>query len=653
MPDVSQLSDLDRRRNEVRQFLSRGDPSKRFITQKLGGDSYIEKAFAIYYLGPTFLSGLAPQACERAIQEIAQKLEYQRSEIRADAIQAMGGKPKESAGLKELPNSYTSALLAAAYLKVVNIQEESAQRDAKVEPEPPESVAVAIDTAVSWLRGRIVKPDGYVPSLYASTNPSSYLTFWCAAVLCEWRQYRERHRIVASEENQESLERLRAWSGRRLRDMLAFHHGKLRPQFDVIETVYACATLLMTSEASDDKILVEHALSVLFDSYFQFGCLEASAPVFTDVDNLSVQISTAEALATIFLADPSGKSLDPHLHRLKDTYEWLKDHGGPENGWHPEGQGRANRPNAYSTAAATLLLNNYGKLLDDQLDREVRSGLQVGPFVKNPKFQGTKYPGDLGQLFQETIFGPIKSGQRKIASYSMVLYGPPGTSKTTVAKLISRDLEWPLLQMDAGKFMQKGRAGIDETAAEVFAKLSYLKSVVVLFDEVEELVGERGSPQANMESRLLTTAMLPRLQELRDKREIVFILATNHVESIDSAIIRLGRFDIVRCVLPPTAEERKTMLNGLVADYNLPADVRKLVDDLRIAEKSNRFCYGDLDAFVRELAIAQTANKCNRDAIERVLEHAQARVIPEDKLEKFEKNMKTVDRPGLRTAGKA
>jgi hypothetical protein len=53
---------------------------------------------------------------------------------------------------------------------------------------------------------------------------------------------------------------------------------------------------------------------------------------------------------------------------------------------------------------------------------------------------------------------------------------------------------------------------------------------VVLFDEFDELVRERGS-DAEAFSRSLTTAMLPKLANLRKRATLVFIIATNNIDS--------------------------------------------------------------------------------------------------------------------------
>jgi SpoVK/Ycf46/Vps4 family AAA+-type ATPase len=79
--------------------------------------------------------------------------------------------------------------------------------------------------------------------------------------------------------------------------------------------------------------------------------------------------------------------------------------------------------------------------------------------------------------------------------------------------------------------------------------------VVVLLDEFDELVRERDAPNEVL-SRFLTTAMLPKLAALSDRRRLVVLLATNHLESFDTAISRPGRFDMIVPVMPPTLDAK-------------------------------------------------------------------------------------------------
>ena len=57
-------------------------------------------------------------------------------------------------------------------------------------------------------------------------------------------------------------------------------------------------------------------------------------------------------------------------------------------------------------------------------------------------------------------------------------------------------------------------------ARELAERLLALDKVVVLFDEIEEFALDRSNPALTMESRLLTTAMLTKLADLRGLRKV-------------------------------------------------------------------------------------------------------------------------------------
>jgi SpoVK/Ycf46/Vps4 family AAA+-type ATPase len=91
--------------------------------------------------------------------------------------------------------------------------------------------------------------------------------------------------------------------------------------------------------------------------------------------------------------------------------------------------------------------------------------------------------------------------------------------------------------------------------------LESCEQIVVFMDEFDELVRSRESSQGELESRFLTTAMLPKLAHLSDRRRVVYLLATNHLEEFDVAIRRPGRFDKIYFVLPPKFEAKARKWN--------------------------------------------------------------------------------------------
>jgi hypothetical protein len=136
---------------------------------------------------------------------------------------------------------------------------------------------------------------------------------------------------------------------------------------------------------------------------------------------------------------------------------------------------------------------------------------------------------------------------------SALLFGPPGTSKTQIAKAIAAELGWELIQVDPSHFLRSSLENIYVQAERIFEDIADLSGVVVLFDELDALVQTRyGDRPLDTEGRFLTTYMLPKLASLHDRGRILFLMATNFQDVFDDAIKRAGRFDLLLCMGPPT-----------------------------------------------------------------------------------------------------
>src|SRR5260370_11990464 len=117
--------------------------------------------------------------------------------------------------------------------------------------------------------------------------------------------------------------------------------------------------------------------------------------------------------------------------------------------------------------------------------------------------------------------------------------------------------------------------GIQAEANASFRMLEQTERVVVLFDEFDERVLERGSPKAEAFSRFLTTAMLPKLASIHNRATLVFIIATNNIADFDVAIRRQGRFDLVVQIMPPTYRA-KIKADWRSAKINIASKFQKL-----------------------------------------------------------------------------
>jgi len=201
---------------------------------------------------------------------------------------------------------------------------------------------------------------------------------------------------------------------------------------------------------------------------------------------------------------------------------------------------------------------------------------------------------------------------KKETPRSAIFFGPPGTSKTDLAKKVADFLGWPLLLVDPSLLLRKGMDGIQGEANKIFRMLEETERVVVLFDEFDELVRERGSSDSEPFSRLLTTAMLPKLASIHKRATLVFIVATNHVGEFDLAIRRRGRFDRVIQIMPPTFEAKMTKKNwGPERNLDLAAKIEELRVELtnEVQKQIGDLTYDECEQFVIELSTCQNVQQ--------------------------------------------
>lgn len=138
---------------------------------------------------------------------------------------------------------------------------------------------------------------------------------------------------------------------------------------------------------------------------------------------------------------------------------------------------------------------------------------------------------------------------------AVVLFGPPGTGKTTFAKAIASRLGWPFVELFPSR-LSSGNGGLSAGLSEAFLQLRELDSVVVFIDEVEEVAAQRdpGSLSAAVVNELLKSIV-----SFKERPNRILVCATNSVRALDTAFLRHGRFDYVVPIGAPDAMAREAL----------------------------------------------------------------------------------------------
>jgi SpoVK/Ycf46/Vps4 family AAA+-type ATPase len=156
---------------------------------------------------------------------------------------------------------------------------------------------------------------------------------------------------------------------------------------------------------------------------------------------------------------------------------------------------------------------------------------------------------------------------------------------------VAEYLGWPLVVLDPSVFAHEGLPLIATVASRVFSELLELEDTVILFDEMEPLMHSRSDAGGSFEQKFLTTSLLPKLQELADRAGCLFFVATNHLESVDQAVQRPGRFDLRLQIMPPAYDEKLRLAQDCLGPElfaQVEADLRRQPyrENIRLASRS-------------------------------------------------------------------
>lgn len=172
----------------------------------------------------------------------------------------------------------------------------------------------------------------------------------------------------------------------------------------------------------------------------------------------------------------------------------------------------------------------------------------------------------------------------------LLLFGPPGTGKTTIARIIANETKMKLILVNASSFLNMYVGESEKNLVDVFKKARAKAPCIICFDEIESFLMDRSKATRSYETSIVST-FLAQMDGFSDLKDVLVVATTNNPTLIDPAALRPGRFDKLIYIGVPDEEARAVMFEKYLRNKAAHG-----VDCKKLAENSERFTGADIRA---------------------------------------------------------
>ena len=207
----------------------------------------------------------------------------------------------------------------------------------------------------------------------------------------------------------------------------------------------------------------------------------------------------------------------------------------------------------------------------------------------------------------------------------VLMVGPPGTGKTLLAKAIAGEAAVPFYAMSGSDFEEMFVGVGASRMRDVFSEAKKNAPCIVFIDEIDSIGQKRtgaGAIGGSHAYEQTLNTMLVEMDGFDANEGVIVIAATNRPDTLDSALLRPGRFDRQVVVELPTLKGRKEILelHGKKITFAKDADLD------RVARGTPGFSGADLANLLNEAALLAVRKKL--DGVDmQTLDEARDKVI--------------------------
>ncbi len=331
------------------------------------------------------------------------------------------------------------------------------------------------------------------------------------------------------------------WSGYQLYRQLAFYHIGEHSLTDPVSCVYSLLTYIRIYSFSEKnkemrkyemnevrKSLSTAIITELLKSELSKRLWDRHVPVFSlsgSIENVYPFVLTAIS-ELLKIADPIDSIYDDYIANFTSALKWIEDNEvvrhhlgdvhdddddekqkkvGSFSGWRsPTTSTQHGNPECWSTALVFNSLHTMDAIAETNLNKEIIKELKgislKQSFTRFRKrldsgFRTAAATANDDELYSLKKFVFYKFIQPRLMEQqeeeepqlrrlenAVILHGPPGTGKTSLAIQVAESLGWNFIRLDTSILLREGLDKAAYSTSIVFEHLSYLTRTVILFD---------------------------------------------------------------------------------------------------------------------------------------------------------------------------
>lgn len=216
----------------------------------------------------------------------------------------------------------------------------------------------------------------------------------------------------------------------------------------------------------------------------------------------------------------------------------------------------------------------YDELLDAL--KEIRPSAMREIVLEMPKVRWSDIGGQevLKRKLKEMVQLPLTAADtfKRLgisAPKGLLLYGPPGCSKTMTAKALATESGLNFIAIKGPEIFNKYVGESEKKIREIFRKARLAAPSIIFIDEIDALATSRESADSGHVTKQVLNTLLNEIDGVEELRGVIIVGATNRPDAIDPALLRPGRLDRHVYVSPPDSDARMQIFDKNTSKFNL------------------------------------------------------------------------------------